>query len=900
MRRLGTIRIHFRSLFRRRAAEGELDDELRFHVDRTVEQNLARGMTPEEARRQALIELGGVEQVKEECRHARGTYLLEAVTRDIRYSIRVLRKSPGFAVIAILTLALGIGANIAIFSLLNALVLRDLPVWQPSRLVEVETFDPRQGQPGPLSLPMYEGIAHAQQVFSHLSGELTGVNLNVEANGWLGLGHVSLVGGRFYSMLAARPAEGRLIGSSDVNLTEGTAAHVAVLGYGFWRRRYGGSPSAIGKIVEVAGVPFTIIGVAPKGFTGTSIDVEPQVTIPLAAAPLAGVVKGLATRHYLWITVIGRLKPGVSLAQARANIQAVWPAVREKALPSGESESGREHFFRLRILVRSAAHGTESSLRERYAKPLEILMGIAGLILLLACANLAGLMLAKWSAREHEMAVRLALGAGGASVVRQMVAEGILLAGAGACSGIALAWVASNALVVWITEGYVVPVVIHGRPDARVLGFAAALAILTGVLVSLASAWQATHQNPMRALHSGPRTIGSQGRLGKMLVTLQLAMAMVLLCCAGMLIRSFAGLETLKAGFRARHVLVAQLSPRSEDHATVSNDVYWPVLLQHLAHLPGVVSVSASDIVPAAGRVWKLSVSPAGSGPRIDRLASNVAISPGFFRTLGMRTVAGRDFSWRDTRDTPLVAIVSQSLARSLFPNGDAIGRRIRLVPTFRDRQLKIVGVASDGRLFGPRDPNPSIVYTALAQDRSFDQWGNVEIKAAGPPLGVREPVRRAIEATGHEYAFSLQPLDEVRSRAALGQGIAATLSGFLGGLGLLLAAIGLFGLVSYETKRRTREIGIRMVLGAEPASLRWMILRQAGFLTVLGLGAGLIGALVAVRAIAGMLFGVGPYDLPTLLSASAALVGVALLAAYLPARSATREGPTMTALRHE
>ncbi len=899
MRRLGTIWLWLRSLFRRRAAEADLDDELRFHLERTIEENIASGLVPEEARRQALLDLGGPEQVKESCREACGTYFLEAPLRDFRYALRVLRKSPGFASIAILTLALGIGANTALFGLLDALVLRDLPVWQPSRLVEVETFDPRERETGPLSLAMYEGIARGQRVFSNFSGTLSDAYLNVQANGWLGPGDVSLVSGEFYSMMGVRPALGRLIGPSDVNLMGGVAARIAVLGYSFWQRRYGGSPSAIGKIVKVAGVPFTIVGVAPKGFTGTSVEMQPEVTIPLSAAPVVGVVKSLNTRHFLWITAFGRLKPGVSLAQSRTDLQAIWPAVRQASLPSGESTAGREHFFSFRILVRSVAHGTESMLRSKYGKPLEILMVIAGLILLLACANLAGLMLARWAARDHEMAVKLALGAGGASIARQMLAEGILVAGAGACAGIALAWAAGQSLVALITEGYTMPVVITGRPDARALGFAIALAIFTGVLVGIAAAWHATRQDPMQALHSGPRTIGATGRLGKLLVALQLALAMVLLSCAGMLIRSLVDLETVKTGYQAKHVLIAQLAPRPGKHATVNGDVYWPTLLRRIAQLPGVVSASASDYTPGAGGAWKPAVSPARKGSKVSFLAPDVGLSPRFFRTLGMHIVVGRDFSWSDTKNSPRVAIVSQSLANRLFPNGDAIGRHIRIVPSLRNQPLEIVGVVSDARLFNARSADLLAVYTPLTQGRSFDPYATIEVRTAGSPLGLGQPVRRAAGPEGHEYVLSFQTLDEVRSHAALSQRLTAMLSGFFGGLGLLLAAIGLFGLISYDTKRRTREIGIRMALGADAASVRGMILRQAGLLTALGLGVGLIGALAATHLIAAMLFGVGPDNVSTLLSTSAVFLGVVLLAAYLPAHRAMRVDPNV-ALRHE
>ena len=317
-----------------------------------------------------------------------------AIWHDVKYAARRLARSRGFAVVAIASLALGIGANTAFFSLLNAIVLRDLPVWQPNQLVEIKDVEVRTGQAGPLNLPIYEGLARDQRVFSRFSGELDGDELDVQANGWLGRADVSLVSGEFYSMLRVRPAIGRLIELSDVNLLQAAPRQVAVLGYGFWQRRFGGDPAAIGRTVQVQGVPFTVIGVAPEGFKGTSTDREKEVTIPLSAGPLvmSETFRQMNSRRFLWITAVGRLKPGVSLSEARADLTTAWPAILKTALPPDETQSGRANFLARRLLVRSDARGEDNSLRDKFTHPLEILMGISGLILLLACANLAGLM----------------------------------------------------------------------------------------------------------------------------------------------------------------------------------------------------------------------------------------------------------------------------------------------------------------------------------------------------------------------------------------------------------------------------------------------------------------------------------------------------------------------------
>ncbi|HEV2385901.1 MAG TPA: ADOP family duplicated permease [Candidatus Acidoferrales bacterium] len=826
-----------------------------------------------------------------------------AISQDAKYAIRRLRATPGYAAVAVASLALGIGANSALFSLLNALVLRDLPVWQPDHLVEIKALEVRTGQAQPLSLPMYLGLARDQKVFSAFCGEQDNGVFEIEANRWRGLGNVWLVSGEFYSVLGVHvPAAGSLLGPGDVNLPEGPARQVAVLGYGFWQRRFGGDPGAMGKIVQVAGVPFTVVGIAPKGFQGTSMDLAPELMIPLTAAPLvmSDAFSELDSRHLLWITGVGRLKPGVTLAEARAQLETVWPAIRQAALPPDENEGGRKNFLARRLLARSDARGDDNPLRARFTRPLEVLMGIAGLILALACANLAGLMLARAAARDREMSVRMALGASRTRLAREMIFEGILVAGGGACAGVALAWASSRALVAAITVNFQVAPAIDVRPDVRVLAFTVALAVLTGVLFSLAPAWRATRQDAMGAVRTGPRSTEGTGKLGKTVVVTQLALAVVLLACAGLLVRSFVELISVKTGYSSRDVLVARLAPLPGDKAALSNAAYWADVVRQVEALPGVVSAT-TGAVPGTGPggAWKPAVAPAESQAGAGVLATYANISPGFFRTLGMDMVAGRDFSWSETTETSRVAIVSRSLANQLFPAGDAIGHLIRIGPDPRLQRVEIAGIASDARLFDARDPNLLAVYVSMIQDKSFDRWSAVEARVAGPPEALAGPVRRVIDGAGHEYALSFQTLDQVRARTQIDERITALLSGFFGGLGLLLAAIGLFGLVSYNVTRRTREIGLRLALGAEAASLRRMLLGETAALAGAGLAIGLPCALGARRLLAGMLFGMGAGDTTTLAVAGAIFFSVALAAGYLPARRAMRVDPTV-ALRHE
>ncbi len=817
------------------------------------------------------------------------------VRHEVRYAVRRLARSPGFTAAAIVSLALGIGANTAIFTLLNALVLRDLPVSEPNRLVEIHDIEVRTGQVEPLNLPMFLGLARDQKVFSEFCGELDNGAYQVKANGWMGLSEVTLVSGGFFAVLGARPALGRLLNPGDVNLPEGPAQHVAVLGYGFWQRRFGGDPGAIGKIVEVEGAPFTVVGVGPKGFQGTSMEIAPEVMIPLTAASavMGGAFSDLDARHILWITGVGRLEPGATPAEAQADLETVWPAILKAALPPDENAGGRKNFLARRLVVRSGARGDANQLRTQFTRPLEILMGISGLILLLACANLGGLMLARAAARDQEMSVRKALGAGGWRLARQMMLEGILVASLGACAGIAMAWASTRALVAAITANFRVEPTIHLRPDARVLAFTIVLAIGAGVLFSLAPAWRATRRGAIEALRSGPRTASGTGKLGKLMVVIQLALAMVVLTCAGLLIRSFIELIRVKTGYASRGVLVARLAPFPGDKAKLSNDAYWGGVIRRIEALPGVDS-AAMGTVPGTGPgpEYKPSVAPSESPPDSGILSSYAEVSPGFFRTIGMSVIAGRDFSWSDTPAMPRVAIVSRSLAERLFPAGNAIGQFLRIGPDPRLQKVEIVGVASDARLFNARDPSLLAVYISITQDKEFDRWTAIEARTTGSPLMPAGPIREALAAAGHEYPLGFETLDHVRAQAQIDERITALLSGFFGGLGLLLAAVGLYGLVSYHVALRTPEFGIRMALGAESGHVRGIVLRETAALAAMGLGIGLLGGFAASRLIAGMLFGVGSHDATTLAVVAVLFLVVALVAGYLPARRAMRIEP--------
>jgi len=450
MRWFYKLPLRLRSLFERERVEQELNDELRFHLERLIEEKIANGMTPEEARYAALRELGGVEQIKEECRDVRRVNYIENFIQDIRYGLRMLARSPGFTTVAVLTLALGIGANTAIFSLLNALLFRDFSVRQPEQLVEISMLD-RNGQTSSLSFPMFEEIARQQRVFSAMFAWLGDAVFNVEAGGGFTRGNIWAVTGNFYSELGVRAVLGRVIEPADVNLRGGSPAKVAALGYGFWQRYFGGDPAAVGKTARVEGLPFMVIGVAPKGFTGMGLASDPDVTLPLTAEPLlAGQplekLYTSDTSDDFWLDVTGRLRDGVTLAHARAEMDVLWRGVLEATAPTKYDARQRAEYLATRVDVAPAAKGTDRDLRARFTRPLVVLMAIAGLLLLIACVNLASLMLARAVARSHEMGVRAALGASRWRLVRQLLTESMLLSAAGAVAGLAIASWSSVAL----------------------------------------------------------------------------------------------------------------------------------------------------------------------------------------------------------------------------------------------------------------------------------------------------------------------------------------------------------------------------------------------------------------------------------------------------------------------
>src|SRR5208282_5179469 len=601
---LNQIRLRIKALWKRQQLDRDLDDELAYHLAMREEKNRLAGIDAEEARYAARRQLGNTTLVKETSRELWAFVRLETLWQDLRFGARVLRKSPAFTSIAILSLALAIGANATVFSLLNALLLRELPVRRPSALVSVSALFPdRGGESSPLSLPMLREFSQRQQVFSSLFGWWGDGIFNVETNGALSQDDIWAVTGNFYSELGVSPFAGRLLSPEDGGLNDAAPSLVAVLGHGFWQRHYGGDLSVLGKSIRIEGVPFTVVGIMRPGFTGMSIDTEPDLTIPLMASNLLVPTefKEIDDRKRFWISAAGRLKDGVTQEQARAQLEALWPAVQSATLPSEFTSEEQQKFLVARLKVESIARGKEWFLRAHFTRPLYILMGVTGLILLVACANLASLMLARAGARSQEMSVRVALGAGRGRLVRQMFTEGLLLSAAGAAAGIFLAYHGSRALLNFMMQDYLVPPALNINPDLHVVTFTSVVTVLTGFLFSVVPAWRAARQDPAAFLQQNSRTLGSgAGPWGKFLVCSQVALSLVLVMGASLFARSLGKVRSIDLGFRSQNVLVAELFPVPNGYTNLHDDVYYPELIRRVAGLPGVRSASFSNFRPGS------------------------------------------------------------------------------------------------------------------------------------------------------------------------------------------------------------------------------------------------------------------------------------------------------------
>jgi putative ABC transport system permease protein len=884
------MRSVWRSLGHRAQFESELDDEMRAHIEARADDLVRSGLSRDEATRRARIEFGCMEAHQDGVRESRRVNWFEDLAQDLRFGLRMLRKSPGFTAVAILTLALGIGANTAIFTIANGLMLHTLPVRDPGQLVELLHQAPGEPAFNGFSWDGYQTMRDGNHVFSDL---FVGSTMNfapVRADKLEPQTvFVGAVGGTFFQALGVRAAAGRLIGPEDVHM--GYHDPVAVVSWSFWKSRFDLDPGIIGKKIVVGDdAPLTIIGVAQRGFYGLSDEAPQDVWWPTSLGPSLG-----------WgsLSLLARLSPGVSIDKARTEMAVLFQTV-VNAPDAGPFVKG------MKLRIEPAGNGVTTPVSQMLSTPLTVLMATVGLLLLLACANLAGLLLARGASRQHEMAVRACLGAARARLLRQTLTESLLLSVVGCVVGIFLAYFAAHAMIrVFASGRFIMGSPVHfealTNPDAHVLLFIAAIALLTGLLCGAAPAMSASKTEPASALQQASRIGESKSRrlFGKGLVVSQVALSLVLMSSAGLFVGYLSNLRNVNLGFERNKLLLVTLDFAHSGYNTGQFSRLSQDLAMRLDAIPGVSSATFSAVSPMEGP-GASSFAFAEDHP--EKLIQNTInyVAPDYFETYGTPFLAGRDFSARDQAGSP-VAIINEAAARDCFGNENPIGRHVTLSHitfTNGERTYEVVGVAGDAKYNDLEQAAPPTIYEDLLQQSFIGS--QLAIRTRIDPGGVASAVRQTEAAVLKTVPIvRIMTMNEQIDSSIVPERLIAMLSAGFGALGALLAAVGLYGLLAYTVTQRAHEIGVRMALGAGRSDVMRIVLRDAAWMVCAGVAAGAPLAFWGKRVAASLI-----PDLPTKSAApvilgGAAMIAVALLASYIPARRATRVDP-MVALRHE
>ena len=891
----------FGALFRRSKPADDLEEEIRVHLEMEERENLESGMSPEEASYAALRRFGNVLLAQERSREMWRWNSLETLWQDLGYGIRQLRRSPGFTAIAVLTLALGIGANTAIFSVIDAVMLRKLPVKNPQELVALATVGPYGV--GSFSYPGFGRFHDENHVCSDMAaiGQLNKLGASIDGQAETLDGRI--VSGNFFSLLGVGASAGRTFTSQDETTPRSSA--VAVISYGYWKRRFGVSPSVVGKSITLNRTPFTIVGVTPEGFSGLDAGRSPDIYVPMPMEPAFHEEKSwLDQPDYHWLNIVGRLKAGVRREQARADLEIIHRQVQSDIPMNDWSPAERKDFLATRLEVVSAASGFPFGLPKEFSEALSILMAMVGLVLLIACANVANLLLGRATVRQKEIAVRLAIGAGRFRLIRQLLTESALLAIAAGALALLCAYWASAGLVALMSVGQD-PIFLDLRPDPRVLGFTAAIALLATMLFGLAPTLRGTRLDLAPALKESPGSLGSRRSrfgLGKGLVVSQVALSLLLLFGAGLFVRTLENLESLDPGFDRKGVLLFDLDPTKSGYKGPAVAALYKQLVEHIDAIPGVGSASLLEMAPiTGGGGWDNSVSVEGYASRPDENTTVYlnAVGPRYFETLHTPLLLGRDFTSRDTEATPKVAIINQTMARYFFGDSNPIGRKFGWYGEGKDRpQFEIVGVVKDSKYGILREQIPRTAYLDCFQMPLGGMTFGVRTSVR--PSTLISPIRNEIRAVDPSLqAGGFTTLEEHVDNSLGHERLMATLSSLFASLAVLLACVGLYGVMAYAVARRTNEIGIRMALGAGRAQIVGTILKESALLILAGVALGLPFAIASARLISSRLYGLKPADPMTIAGAIALLTAVAALAGYVPARRAMKVDP-MVALRYE
>ena len=910
-------------MFWRKRKPSDFAAEIKAHLELETQQLREQGLSEAEARAAARRRFGNVTRAEERFYESGRWLWWDHLVQDLRFGLRMLRRNPGFTAIAILTLALGIGANTAIFSLINAVMLRPLPVRDPQRLV-VMKWSARQWpktnafyawsgcpiqatglkEPVPVgcsfSYPMFEQVRDENNIFAAVFAIVPSPEFGVSINGVAGFANGEFVSGDYFPALGLRASAGRLLGQPD----DGTSASpVVVLSYGYWKRKFGGAPSVIGKSIAINNVPFVVAGVGPPGFFGLDPGIVDDMWLPLSArGRLSPFVPKTTDASSWWLMVGARLKPGVKPAQAQAATEVVF----RRGVTGGTSPmlklDDAPH-----IELPNIGHGL-ASLRKHFGDPLFLLMAAVAVVLLIACANVASLMLARTAARQKEFAMRFALGAELSRIFRQLLTESLILAMAGGLLGILFAYLCASSLAASLSANWYTTLAIDVHPDLRVLGFTVAVAALTGILFGLAPAVRGTRVNVIPALKDSaarlpllteegikgwwlPRKFG----LGNALVVVQVALSILVLVGASLLLRTLINLATMNVGFDARSVIIFSVQPQLNGYKGERLASLFPELQRRLGALPGVASVGYSSVPLLSGAYMTRDVYFANEpGQQADVLD----VSPNFFETMHIPLVGGRTYNAQDFKDAfakkTKVVIVNQSFGRRFFGKRNPVGQLIALDDK-KPADVEVVGVVGDTKYNGLREAIEPTMYFPMQSG-----GGTFEVRTALDPRALIPSIRGAVRSVDSNLPIArLMTQSEQIDRAMFQERLVAWLSGAFALLALIVACIGLYGLLSFEVARRTHEVGVRMALGALPRQVFGLVLRRGIRLVALGAVIGIAAALGLTRYLQSLLYGVRPIDPLAYAAVTILLLIVSVGACYVPARRATRVDP-MVALRYE
>ncbi|MGA2116843.1 MAG: ABC transporter permease [Bryobacteraceae bacterium] len=871
--------------WRRKRSPADFGEEIRAHLDLEADEWKSQGLADRDAGNAARRSFGNVTAARERFYETGRPLWLDHLLQDLRYALRGMRKSPGFTVAVVFTLALGMGANTAIFSLIDAVLMRSLPVKDPSSLYFLNSAGARGVRVSP-PYPCFERFRSQATFFAGIAA-FSAHDFGIRIDGPMEQVDGATVSGNYFDLLGVSPFAGRLFTAADDRLNP----PAAVISYGFWQRRFAGKADAIGKTFYLDNTKFTIVGIAPPGFNGLTPGQHDDVTMPFT---IAG-PKLLRDPGAWFFRAVARLKPGITDERARVGIDPIFQSFMNEYPPSADAR--RDY---LRNMELSPASRGLDELRERFSRPLWALMAVVGLVLLVGCANITNLLLARADRRGREFAVRVAIGAGRGRLFRQVLVETGLLFAAGGVTSAAVAWCASRSVVGFFAGG-AHPILIEVDWDWRVVGFTAGLSLLTALIFGVAPILRALRADPHRAMKDGGRTTGARGiQLRQFLVAFQVALSLILLMGAALFLATLQNLYSKAAEFHADRVALLLIHlPDPVYHRPEVRIAGWDRILAEVRGLAGVRSAGLSRMTPLDGSDRGVRIAVPGFQPRSDRdsgIGLNT-VSEDYFRTLGTSILQGRDFTGSDREGAPRVALPNESARRHFFGRRDPVGTSVTLLGRL---QYRIVGVVQDARQADLRKEAGDFVYIPVRQPIDMGAFMTLSIRTAGDPRGLIGAFERRVRGLGPEIrVIRTGTLAQQFDESLLQERLISTLATAFGALALLLSAVGLYGVLAYSVGRRTAEIGIRMTLGARPGQVVWSVLSETLWRVTLGLAAGALASIPLARLAEKLLYGVTPTDAVALAGSAALLVAVSLLASYLPARRAGRIDPA-AALRSE